>query len=46
MDGAQGEYSQEYDIKPSNMCLCDSQYVYGKNTNIYAVPSKVHMVAR
>ena len=34
MDGTQGEYSQEYDTKPSNMCLCDSQYVYGKNTKI------------
>ena len=33
VDGAQGEYSQEYDTKPSNMCLCDSQYIYGKNTN-------------
>ena len=34
MYGTQGEYSQKYDTKPSNLCLCDSQYVYDKNTNI------------
>ena len=28
--GVQDEYNQEYHIKPPNICLCNSQYVYGQ----------------
>ena len=30
----QGEYNQEYNTKPRCMCLCDTQYYNGQNTNI------------
>ena len=34
MGGVQDEYNQEYYIKPPNICLYNSQYVYGQSTNI------------
>ena len=40
----QGKYNQKYDTKLHGMCLCDSQYYNGQNTNtnIYCTQQSAH----